>query len=102
VSLLAQITAENIGAPVTGATVLGIGFFFSRWLMNTVITKMDIMLVALKNVERAMFLNTQATMLMGIAQDESSTALKEKLKACLKDLEEAEALRLRKDDDDRK
>jgi len=109
---MAQITAENVGAPATGVTIIGVGFFFVRWLTNTVITKMDLILTAIQEVktalnsfsrahERALFLNTQATMLMGIAQDESSASMKEKLRACLKDLEEAEAQRLKRTDDGR-
>ncbi len=114
VNLLAQITAENVSAPITGATLLGIGFFAFRWIAGVVVAKLDAMLSEIQNTkiavlnelrgfsrahERALFLNTQATMLQGIAQDESSTAMKDKLRSCLKDLEEAEAQRLRRNDD---
>ncbi len=91
VNLIAQITAENALGP--GAQIVGSGVlvYVLTWFMRTITPR-------LHSMERALFLNTQATLLMGIAQDEASASVKAKLASCLKDLERAEALRTEKED----
>lgn len=92
-SLVAQITASDVTAPLTGVGVLTVVGFFMKWLMNVVVVKVDTVIARIdaaavtasessRSLEKALDYNTRATLLMGIAQGDSAQALKAKLAGC--------------------
>ena len=103
--MLGQITAENLIGPGAQVTAAGIWFFFAKWLMTIHREDMARLIERMNAFHRALFLNSQATMLQGIVQAEAIEANKnvvEKLKTCLKDLEAEEMERLRALEEKRK
>lgn len=100
---IAQATSDWI-APVSGTAAVGFLTALARWLMVTITKE----LAELKNtinehtrsLEKALDHNTRATLLMGIAAEQSNSELRDKLKACYAELEKKEELnRARRDKD---
>ncbi len=98
---IAQVTAESLIGPGAQVTAAGIWFFFAKWLMAIHREDMATLILKMNAFERALFLNSQATLMMALAQEEASAVMRDKLKLCLKELEESEASRLKTNDEKR-
>ncbi len=91
-SILAQVAAhQDWITPVSGLGVVGFLGGLTKWLMTTITNQLtalkDTINSHTRSLERALDHNTRATLLMGLAQDEASTHLKDKLKNCLSELD---------------
>lgn len=91
---LAQIEPASWVGPSAQIGASGVLVFVLRWFMTTIAPQ-------LRAIERALDFNTRATLLMGIAQDEASAAIKAKLKECLSELDKKEEQKRRRDDHDK-
>lgn len=90
---IAQASSEWV-TPLSGAAVVALLSALTKWLMTTITNE----LVGLKltinehtrSLEKALDHNTRATLLMGIAAEQSNGELTNKLKACLGELDDKE------------
>lgn len=91
---MAQVPGEWVG-PASQFGAAAIIATFMRWLMLRLTVKIEAL-------ERAMYFNTRATLLAGIAQEEATAAVKAKLSDAKQELEalerELERSRQKRDD----
>ncbi len=91
--------------PVSATSVIAFFGVLTKWLMSTITTELKSHTTALneqtrlflvtvgehtRSLENAMYHNTRATLLMGIAVEQANADLKAKLKLCFEELEEKE------------
>ncbi len=104
--LFAQVSGSDWIAPVSGTAAVGFLVALARWLATMLVTEMGNFKTAMatematlkatiiersRAQEMALDHNTRANLLAGLATDFSNVELRNKLKACMDELDRKEA-----------